>query len=287
MRTLRFLLQKEFKQIFRNKAILPIIFLAPILQLLILPLAADYEIKNINLFVVDQDRSSASKGLISSISNSEYFILYGYGSSMREALGAIEGEKADLVLEIPHGFERTLVREQKGDLHLAINAINGVKANMGGAYLSQIIQSYAAGIQMHGMDLKAFPESGFIDILPSFWYNPNFDYSFFMVPGILVILVTMVGAYLCALNIVKEKEVGTIEQINVTPIKKSHFILGKLLPFLFIGLIVFSIGLFLVGYGVYGIRVEGSLGLLYGYLVLFLLAILGLGLLISTLAQTQ
>ena len=178
MRTLRFLLQKEFKQIFRNKAILPIIFLAPILQLLILPLAADYEIKNINLFVVDQDRSSASKGLISSISNSEYFILYGYGSSMREALGAIEGEKADLVLEIPQGFERTLVREQKGDLHLAINAINGVKANMGGAYLSQIIQSYAAGIQMHGMDLKAFPESGFIDILPSFWYNPNFDYSF-------------------------------------------------------------------------------------------------------------
>ena len=111
MRTLRFLLQKEFKQIFRNKAILPIIFLAPILQLLILPLAADYEIKNINLFVVDQDRTSASKGLLSSISNSEYFILYGYGSSMREALGAIEGEKADLVLEIPQGFERTLVRE--------------------------------------------------------------------------------------------------------------------------------------------------------------------------------
>src|SRR5690606_15910648 len=119
------------------------------------------------------------------------------------------------------------------------------------------------------------------------WFNPLQRYQVFMVPGILAVLVTMVGAYMCSLNIVKEKEVGTIEQINVTPIRKYQFVLGKLIPFWVIGMIIFSMGLLVVARWVYGIVPVGSLVLLYSYLAVYLVAVLGLGLLISTFAETQ
>ncbi|MCB0691873.1 MAG: ABC transporter permease, partial [Saprospiraceae bacterium] len=120
-----------------------------------------------------------------------------------------------------------------------------------------------------------------------FWYNKYMKYTFFMVPGILGILVTMVGVYMCSLNIVKEKEIGTIEQINVTPIKKQYFILGKLIPFWLIGIFVFSVGLFVVARGIYGIIPIGSYFPLYAFLAIYLVAALGIGLLISTYSSTQ
>lgn len=136
MRTLKFLLQKEFKQIFRNKALLPLIFIVPVIQLLILPLAADYEIKNINISVVDHDHSTYARQLISKITASGYFHLRDYGNSFQAAFKQVEQDKSDLILEIPHGFEKNLVRENREQLFIAVNAINGVKAGLGGAYLN-------------------------------------------------------------------------------------------------------------------------------------------------------
>jgi len=287
MRTLKFLLQKEFKQIFRNKTLLPMILVAPILQLLILPLAADYEVKNINISVVDHDHSTYSQQLISKITASEYFQLVGYGNSFQSAFNQIEKDKSDLILEIPQGFEKNLVREDKEKLFIAVNAINGVKAGLGGAYLNQIIASYNNDVRLKWIQPPRYNALPAIAITSSYWFNPFLNYRFFIVPGILVALVTMVGSYMCALNIVKEKEAGTIEQINVTPIKKYHFILGKLIPFWAIGMFIFTIGLFVVARLVYGIIPVGSLLLLYGYLAIYLVALLGLGLLISTFADTQ
>ncbi|GIL23869.1 MAG: ABC transporter permease [Bacteroidota bacterium] len=287
MRTLKFLLLKEFKQIFRNKALLPLIFVVPIIQLLILPLAADYEVKNINISIVDHDHSSFSQKLISKIASSGYFKLADYSSSFNEAFKQIEKDKSDLILEIPQGFEKNLVRENEQKLFVAVNAINGVKAGLGGAYLNQIILAYNNDIRSQWFQTNKFNAAPTIQITSSNWFNPFMNYRFFMVPGILVVLVTMVGAYMCALNIVKEKEVGTIEQINVTPIKKHHFILGKLIPFWVIGMFVFSIGLLIVARLVYNIVPVGSLFLLYGYLAIYLVALLGLGLLISTFSETQ
>lgn len=287
MRTLKFLLQKEFKQIFRNKALLPLIFVVPIIQLLILPMAADYEVKNINISIVDHDHSTYSQQLISKVTASRYFKLADYGNSFQQAFKQIEKDKSDLILEIPQDFEKNLVRENKEKLFVAVNAINGVKAGLGGAYLSQIISAYNNHIRMEWLQQPKFNTMPQIEITSSNWFNPHLNYRFFMVPGILVVLVTMVGAYMCALNIVKEKEVGTIEQINVTPIKKYQFVLGKLIPFWVIGMFVFSIGLLVVARFVYGIVPVGSLFLLYGYLAIYLVALLGLGLLISTLADTQ
>lgn len=287
MRTLLFLLRKEFKQIFRNKSLLPMIFAMPLIQLIVMPLAADYEIKNINISIVDHDRSPYSRQLISKITASGYFVLADFGDSFDAALQQIEEEKSDLILEIPAGFERKLIRENREKLFIAVNAINGTKANLGGAYLNQIIQNYNAEVRLEWIDPTRFNSMPQVQVTSSNWFNPFMNYRFFMVPGILAFLVTMVAAYMSALNIVKEKEVGTIEQINVTPIKKHQFILGKLLPFWIIGIVIFSIGLFFVSRILYGIVPLGSVFLLYGFLAIYLVALLGLGLLISTYSDTQ
>jgi ABC-2 type transport system permease protein len=258
----------------------------PIIQLLVLPWAADYEMKNINITVIDHDHSPYSRRLISKITASGYFILQDYTSSYNQSLMDVEKDKADLILEIPSSFEKKLIKEDESKLFVAVNAINGVKANLGGAYLASIIQNFNSDIRSEWIQFPRFNPELNINVVSSNWYNPQMNYKYFMVPGILVILVTMVGSFLASLNIVKEKEIGTIEQINVTPIKKYQFILGKLIPFWILGLIVLAIGL-VISRIFYGIIPVGSLLVIFGFAAVYLLAVLGLGLLISTYTATQ
>lgn len=285
MKTLKYLLQKEFRQIFRNKTILAMIMAVPVIQLSILPFAADYEIKGISIAVVDHDHSTFSRKLIATIAASDYFKLTGYERSFQEAGSLVEDNIADLILEIPNDFERDLVREKQSHLLIAANAINGIKAGLGSGYLRQIIKGFNQSIRRELLSASTAAATS-IEIEHSNWYNPHLNYQLFMVPGILAILLTMVGGFLTALNIVKEKEVGTIEQINVTPIKKHLFILGKLIPFWILGNVVFTLGLF-VSWVVYGIVPQGSFLVLYVFVWVYLLAILGFGLLVSTFCQTQ
>lgn len=287
MRTLKFLLQKEFRQIFRNTIILRMIIAMPIIQLLVMPLAADFEFKNINISVIDHDRSSYSKQLTDKIIASGYFVLNDYGNSFNKSYEQFQKDNADLIVEIPKNFEVDLVRENTNEILIAVNAINGTKATVGNAYLNQIVTDFNREIRLQYNAQDRFSQSSTIEIETLNWFNPFLNYQSFMVPGILVILVTMIGAYMCALNIVKEKEVGTIEQINVTPIKKFHFILGKLIPFWVIGIFVFTLGLFGVGRLVYDIVSLGSLITLYAFLSIYLIAVLGVGLLISTFSNNQ
>jgi len=286
MRTLRFLLQKEFRQVFRDPAILRIIFVMPMIQLLILPWAADYEVKDINLSVVDHDHSAYSRQIISKITASGYFRLKDYTASYQTALHDIEKDKADVILEIPASFEKQLVKEDESTLFIAVNAINGTKANLGGSYLKSIIQDYNSEVRTEWIQFPRFSPETNIEVTSSNWFNPLMNYKYFMVPGILVILVTMVGSFLAALNIVKEKEIGTIEQINVTPVKKYQFILGKLIPFWVLGLLVLTIGMIISRFA-YGIIPSGSLLTIYIFAAVYLLAVLGLGLLVSTFTGTQ
>ena len=288
MKTLKYLLQKEFKQIFRNQTILRMIFAIPIIQLLILPLAADYEIKNINIAIVDNDHSTYAQKLTQLVTASGYFKLVSYGQSYKESFKLLEDDKADLILEIPNAFERKLVRENQAALFISVNAINGVKANIGGAYLGGIIASFNNSIRKElAVQQNTNVALQMIQVENINRFNRLLNYKFFMVPGILVVLVTLVGMIMSALNIVAEKEKGTIEQINVTPIKKLHFILGKLIPFWLIGNFVFTLGLLGVARIVYGIIPAGNVGVLYLFLALYLIAVLGVGLLISTFSATQ
>ncbi len=286
MRALFVLLQKEFRQIFRDPAILRMMFMMPAVQLLIMPLAADYEVKNVKICVVDYDHSSYSQKLVNKITSTDYFTLVDYTDSYDKALEYVEHDEADLVLQIPSSFEKGLIRTDEASLFLAINAINGVKANLGGAYLRSIINDFNREVRLEWLQLPRQNSQPTIEIASINWFNPLMNYRFFMVPGILVILITMVGAFLSALNIVKEKEVGTIEQINVTPIRKHQFILGKLIPFWVLGFVMLTIGL-LISWIAYGIIPVGSLFTIYIFSGIYLLSVLGLGLLVSTLANTQ
>jgi drug efflux transport system permease protein len=286
MRTLKFLLQKELRQIVRDPSIIFILFIMPMIQLLILPLAADYEIKNINLSVVDQDHSEYSRQLINKITASGYFRLTDYSPTFDKALNSIELDKSDLILEIPAQFERTLVTENKATLFVAANSINGVKAGLGSAYIQGIIQEYNGTVRQQWVQFPRFNPQPTIETVSSNWYNPNMNYHVFMVPGILVMLVTMIGSSFASNNIVREKEMGTIEQINVSPIKKTQFILGKLIPFWLLALTVLTVGL-IIARVVYGIVPLGHYLTIYVFATFYLMAILGLGLLLSTYAQTQ
>ena len=263
------------------------ILVMPIIQLLIMPLAADFEIKNINISVVDHDHSTYSQKLVDKVIASGYFKMNDYSNNFNQSYEQFQKDKSDLILEIPKNFEKELVRENQSNLFIAVNAINGTKASVGSAYLGRIISNFNSDIRVEWTQPQRNPQVPTIEVATLNWFNPFLNYPFFMVPGILVILVTMVGAYMCALNIVKEKEVGTIEQINVTPIKKWQFILGKLIPFWVIGIFVFSVGLFGVAQLVYNIVPLGSLLVLYSFLAMYLIALLGIGLIISTYSSTQ
>lgn len=286
MKTLFFLLRKEFRQIFRDKSILAIIFIMPTIQLLILPLAANYEVKNINVAIVDHDKSPYSRELLNKISGSTYFKLQSFENTYTKAIKNIETDDADLILEVPKGFEKSIIQNKREKLFIAVNAINGSKAGLGANYLSQIITDFNRDVKLKLINPKAFNQAPTIDISSANWFNKYLNYQMYFVPGILALLVTLVGGFLTTLNIVKEKEIGTIEQINVTPIRKHHFILGKLIPFWLLANIVFTIGLLIARF-VYGIIPEGNILVMYSFVAVYLLAMLGFGLLVSTYCETQ
>ncbi|GEP92121.1 ABC-2 type transport system permease protein [Chitinophaga terrae (ex Kim and Jung 2007)] len=283
MKVLGYLLQKEFKQIFRDKTILAMMFAMPTIQLIILPLAMNFDVKRINLAVVDHDHSTYSSRLINKINASGYFRLVAGAASFGEAIRYVETEKADVVLEIPQGFERNLVREGQQPLGISVDAINGTKAAIGGNYLLTVISDYNREIPVNA---NGFTKMNEIEITWSNWFNPLAEYRFYIVPAVLVLLLTLIGGFMSALNIVREKEAGTIEQINVTPIKKWQFISGKLIPFWVVGMIVFTLGL-LIAWAVYGIWPVGSLLTIYAFAAIYLVALLGFGLLISTYTENQ
>lgn len=286
-RTLFILIKKEFLQIFRNKSILAIIFVMPVIQLVILPLAANYEIKDIKIAAVDHDKSTQSRELIRKITASGYFKIMDYGENYNDAYQEVEKDKIDLILEIPNNFEKDLVRENNDKVLIAINAINGTKAGLSASYLGQILQNYNQQVQLEmNPELETVKKNSGLEIVPKFWFNETYNYRLSLVPGILAFLVTLIGGYLTALNIVEEKEIGTIEQINVSPIKKTDFILGKLIPFWILSMVAFTIGL-LVTIFVYKIDMQGSYLLLYAFISVYLIAILGMGLLASVYSDTQ
>ena len=286
MRNLGFLLQKEFLQIFRNPTILRMIVMMPVIQLILIPMAADYEIKQISISVVDLDHSSYSARLIQKLTASDYFKLTEYSNSFSKTLETVEDGNTDLILTIPAHFERDLIKENEAKLHLAADAVNGVRAGLGTSYAGQIIADFNREIREDWMLLPRFSEFPQIEITTANWYNPHFDYHLFMVPGILAILVTMVGSFLTSLNIVTEKEIGTIEQINVSPLRKYEFILGKLIPFWVLGMISITIGM-LVSFVVFRLIPVGSYLTIYCFSAIYLLGVLGIGLLVSTFSDTQ
>lgn len=277
MRILAYMIQKEFLQIFRNHAMLPIMFVMPVVQLLVLTYAANFEVQNIRYVYLDADQSSQSEMLLARFAASPHFELVRRVGDFASGMDALDRNEATVMLRIPPEFARQLARTQQAPVMLDVNSIDGQAANFAFSYAAAIIKQFTAERQQTVESLK---------VESRYWFNPEMEYRNLMVPGILALLITMIGMFLSSMNIVREKEIGTIEQINVTPISKTVFLVGKLLPLWVIALFELGFGL-LVGWAFYKIPINGSLALLFSYAAVYLVVVLALGLLISTWTQTQ
>ncbi|HEC42085.1 MAG TPA: ABC transporter permease [Bacteroides sp.] len=285
MRTIIHLLQKEFIQIFRNRFMLPIIFVMPIVQMVVLVFAATLEMKNIEMIVVDKDLSEVSRRMTAKFGGSPFFNVKSFTFSIEEAEDFLRANEADIVLHIPRGFEKDLMRENQAKVQLLIDAVNATTAGLSNAYASNVLRDFNEQIIIENFGPVSQGMER-VNIRYSFWYNPDLNYKIYMLPGILVILVTLIGMMLTALNLVREKELGTAEQINVTPIRKYQFIIGKLLPFWVIALFELSFGL-LVGKILFHLPMEGSIALLFLFASLYLLVALSIGLFLSVISNSQ
>lgn len=258
--TLRYLIQKELLQIRRNSFLPKLIVMFPIMIMCVMPWVMQMEVKNIRVDVVDIDRTTQSQRLVHDIEASNYFIFNGMQPTYQAAMTDIEHGKADIILEI-----------RDGKYLIAANAVNGTKGAMGSAYLSQIATK----------DLRNDNLVGVLNL-----YNKGQNYKLYMIPALLAIVMMLMTGFLPTLNIVGEKETGTIEQINVTPVSKWAFILSKLIPYWIIALFVVTVCLILA-WLVYGITPVGSVWLVYLLAMLLALFFSSLGLIISNYSSTM
>jgi ABC-2 type transport system permease protein len=295
MRRILVLAWVEVLHVVRDRATLFQALFIPIVQLLILANAATFQVRNTRLYVVDLDHSETSRQLISHFVGSGRFQIVGASESRTRADNAILGGQASLVVAIPKGFERSVMRDGHGAVQLVVDGASGATAGVAEVYASRIVTAFANELtrtynasQLAGqsMEVKPHPGAVHIDVRPRNWYNASLNYQYYMVPGILVALVTIIGTLLTAQNIAREKELGTIEQLNVTPITRGQFIAAKLLPFWVLALIELVLGL-IVGRLVFGVPIVGSPLLLLGVAAIYLVVALGIGLWISTIVDTQ
>ncbi len=283
MRIILYLLQKEFLQIFRNKTMVRLIFILPIVQLLVLVNAATMEMKDIKISIVDMDHSIPSKRIIEDLNASEFFQVGLLQSTKQAALDLMHRNKTDVVLFIPSGFSKKMFQHDSSPVQIITDAIDVQRAQLSYGYLSGIFQQLAVEWQAEKSDIISYSQ---IKMHSRHWFNPELNYKFYMLPGILVILVTIIGLFLSAINLVREKEIGTAEQMNVTPVKKYQFIIGKLLPFWIIGMFELFFGLW-IGHIIYGLPFSGNPVVLAAFNGLYLFVILGFGLVLSSRSETQ
>jgi ABC-2 type transport system permease protein len=284
MRKVIFLIQKEFRQIFRNKFLLRAILMVPVLQMLVLVPAITFELKSVNLGVRDNDHSPESRALISRLIGSSFFRITAVPENDKDDESLLYSGKSDIVLIIPDGFARALKGRETPKIQALANAINATSAELGWVYINNVVMDYNRDVLIEaGNNTSALKG---ITVSNRYWYNQDLNYKFYMLPGVLVILVTAIGIMLAGLNLVKEKESGTIEQLNVTPLKKWQVIISKIIPFFIIGLFDLAFGL-TVGKLIFNIPFEGSIVLLFFSASIFLAAILSLALFFSTFASTQ
>ena len=293
MRTIRFLLAKEFRQIRRDATMLRMLLIVPVVQLLVLSSAATFEVRESRLWIIDRDGSPTSRALLDRISASGHFVFAGSSFSTDPADRALLDREVAGIVHLPAHFGRDLLREGRAELQLVFDAEDGAAAGILNSYLHRIIQEHGeevtspTSVGTPGSEGAAMRTAG-----PSprvehrGWYNPDLEYYDYMVPGILVILVTIVGVAITSMNIVREKEIGTLEQLNVTPVTRTQFIASKLIPFWLIALFDLAVGL-VVARLVFGVPMEGSLVVVGVSAVAYLFVALGIGLWISTVVETQ
>ena len=280
------IVRKEFFQIRQDKRMLGISFAAPFVMLLLLGYAATTDIKNSNLVVCDLDKTAESRSFINQFTTSGYFVERFSVNAPDDINTFIEHSHASVALIVPAGFGRKLLSRETTQVQMILDGTDANTANILLTYATQIITSFSQSVLLETTGLTRGARMGRILPVPRIWFNPDLQSSHFMVPGVVAMVLMIITMTLTSLGIVKEKELGTLEQLMVTPIKPYQLILGKLIPFILIGFVDVTIVLTLARYW-FGVPMRGSIVLLYGLSGLFILTTLGLGLFISTVAKSQ
>jgi ABC-2 type transport system permease protein len=285
MRRLLFLIRKEFQELRRNPRMFPVIFVAPVVQLFVLGYAATTDVTNIPMLVVDGDRSAASRELIGRFEGSPYFDIVGVTSDDEEVIRALETRRAWMALSIPADYGELVTSGRPTTVQVVADGTDSNSTTVGLAYSMSLIAEKAAELAAARRPAGA-PAVGSIEARIRVWFNPQMLSVHFMVPGVLALLLMVITTVLGAMAIVREKEFGTLEQLNVTPLRRWELIAGKLLPFGLIGIVdVFLVVALAVLW--FEIPLRGSFALLVALSLVYLLCTLGLGLFVSTVSQSQ
>ena len=292
------LIQKEFKLFFRNKFFPKMLVGFPIMAILVIPWVANMEIKNVNLSVLDFDKSTLSNELITKIQAGSYFNIIHNATSFESAKECIYRGECDIIIEIPNDFEVNVITKSRASIALYANAINSTKGTLGAGHLSNIIAEFSAEKNAKIQDCRGaasvnsatFSGSGAnlgnLEILSLYAYNPHLDYKLYMIPALTVMVLTLLCGFLPAFNIIGEKQSGNIEQINVSPLPKSLFIISKVIPYWIMGIVVVSL-CFLLAFVVYGFASRGGYGSIFVFALVYILVVTGLGLVISNYSNTM
>ena len=274
--TLKYLLRKEFTQIRRNSFLPRLIIIYPIVIMCVMPWIMNMEVKNITVDVVDNDRSTQSQQLVHEIEANKYFVFHGQQPTYAAALNNIEHSETDIAVVIPQNYSRDLTLGRMPQVLIAANAVNGTKGSIGSVYLSQVVSA------------NALPSAAAIQskVATLYLYNKHLNFKLFMIPALFAIIMMLMTGFLPTLNIVNEKETGTIEQMNVTPVSKWTFILAKLVPYWLIAFFIITVCLVLA-WAVYGITSVGNIALIYLLAMLLALFFSSFGLIISNYSDTM
>lgn len=285
---MRFLIEKEFKQLMRNAFLPRLIVMMPVMMMLVMPWAANQEVRDVGLCVVDHDGSDVSERLTQKVVASGYFRLSERADSYEAALDCVERGKADVVMEIPRHFGRQLGGERGTvpTVFIAANAVNGTRGTIAATYLANIVGTAGAQVMQKTAEGRTTAAKRHESVATTFRFNPNLDYVNYMVPALMVMLLTLITGFLPALNIVAEKEAGTIEQINVSPVSKLQFVVAKMLPYWLVGIFVLTVCMGL-GVLVYGLVPVGSAGTICVCSLAYILVVAGMGLVISNHSDTM
>jgi len=282
------IVRKEFLQLRRDPRLLPVIFISPILQLLLLGYAANLDVRYIPAVVCDQDRSAASRDLLSSFSNSGYFSTVARVERTDDVDAYLDKGRASMALVVPRGFGDDLAAGRTASVLIIADGAESQSATIGVNYAAMITGRFSQRVILErierakGLGLKPVLVGAEVRV----WYNPELRSRNFMVPGVLGLILMIMTISLASMGIVREKEAGTMEQLIVTPIRPHELIVGKLLPFVLIGLIEATVVIVVARFW-FGVPLRGNVALLYVFCLAFMLNTLGIGLFLSTVSRTQ
>lgn len=286
MQRIFYMIQKEFRQIFRDPPMVAIIFVVPIVQFFLLSYTITTDVKHIKLTVVDYDRSAQSREIIRAFSHTEQFDLVEYSDNIAEIRQRMRSWKSQMALIIPRNFSKELQRGQRPQLQLIVDGVDGNTAGVSLGYARQILNRFEVEWAVRSIPRLRTGTPHLATMWNRMWYNIELDSQQYMIPGIVVVLLTIIPMMLSSMSLVKEKEIGTLEQLMVTPLKKHQLLLGKIIPFLILSYIELTI-VMSFAIIVFGIEMNGSYLLLAFLAFLYLATTLGLGIFISTITNSQ